>query len=179
MTVINDFFADLFGHIRNVVVILLTNTNKQIQGIVLTQVPVELRSRAQADEDSQNWNYQLALCLVAGRVAHLLQVGEDSTLLCIRILVVELVLVFGVDVFEVIVDGHLSKSYQTGDALAVQNGTMKLDEFCAVVNYLDDLLDLLQATAVAVFDVWNEELEQILTHFVVDNCLAGNLLLLD
>jgi len=179
MTVIDDFFADLFGHIRNVVVVLLTNTNQQIQSIVLAQVPVELRSRAQTDEDPQNWNYQLALCPVAGRVVHLLRIREDSALLCIRILVVQLVLVFEVDVREVGVDGRLGKFYQTGDALAVQNGAMKLDEFCTVVNYLDDLLDLLQAAAVAVFDVWNEELEQILTHFVVDNCLAGNLLLLD
>ena len=88
-------------------------------------------------------------------------------------------MVFDVDLGEIGVDGGLGKFYQAGDALAVQNGAMKLDELCTVVNYLDDLLDLLQAAAVAVFDVRNEELEQVLTHFIVDNCLTGDLLLLD
>ena len=56
---------------------------------------------------------------------------------------------------------------------------MKLLELDAVLNDLDNLLNLLKTRMVLMFNVWDEELEQVRAHLIVSNCLAGNLLLLN
>ena len=54
---------------------------------------------------------------------------------------------------------------------------MELLELNTVLDDLDDLLDLLEASLVLVLDVGLEELEQVRAHLVVSNGLAGYLLL--
>jgi len=55
---------------------------------------------------------------------------------------------------------------------------VQLYELCAVLDNLDHLLDLLEAASVPIFYVWEEKQEEILAHFVVDDGLACDLLLL-
>jgi hypothetical protein len=56
---------------------------------------------------------------------------------------------------------------------------MQLDELSAVLDQLENLLDLFESTPIAMLDVRNEELEQVLAHFVFNDGLAGHFLLLD
>lgn len=88
-------------------------------------------------------------------------------------------LVLVIELSEVIVDSFLSQSDETRNALSVEDGTMQLDEIGAILNNLDYLSDLFQAAFVAVLHIWYKEVEQILAHFVVDDCLARDLLLRD
>jgi len=83
-----------------------------------------------------------------------------------------------VDVREVIVDSLLCQLDEARNALSFQDCPMELDELRAVLDQLYHLLDLLEAAPVPMLHVWNEELEQVLAHLVLDNGLAGHLLLL-
>lgn len=58
---------------------------------------------------------------------------------------------------------------------------MQLNELRAILNDLDDLLDLLEATSILLGaeGIGMEELEEVLAHLVVYDGLAGDLLLLD
>jgi len=56
---------------------------------------------------------------------------------------------------------------------------VELDELSTVLNDLDYLLDLLDAALVCMLDVREEELEEILAHFVINNSFTGDLLLLN
>jgi hypothetical protein len=58
---------------------------------------------------------------------------------------------------------------------------MQLNELRTILNDLDDLLDLLEAASVLLSaeGIGMEELEEVLAHLVVNDGLAGDLLLLD
>ena len=56
---------------------------------------------------------------------------------------------------------------------------MQLDEFGTVFDQFDHLLDLCEATAIAIFNIRNEELEEVLAHFVVNDGLTRHLFLLN
>lgn len=56
---------------------------------------------------------------------------------------------------------------------------MQLDKVGAILNDLDNLSDLFQTAFVAILDIWDKEVKQILAHFVVDDCLASDLFLGD
>lgn len=71
---IDDLLAHLLGDIRDVVIIfvsIIPDSVQEVDGIVLAQVPMELRRGAQTDEDLQNWDDDLPLRLVFLGVAHL------------------------------------------------------------------------------------------------------------
>jgi hypothetical protein len=46
---------------------------------------------------------------------------------------------------------------------------MKLYELGTVFHQLNYLFDLLETTLVAVFNIWDKELEEVLAHFVFDD----------
>lgn len=56
---------------------------------------------------------------------------------------------------------------------------MQLNEFSTVLDQFDHLLDLFEATAIAIFNIRDEELEEVLAHFVVDDGLARHFFLLN
>lgn len=83
-----------------------------------------------------------------------------------------------VDLRKVGGDNLLCQLDEVSNTLSVQNGSMKLNELSAVFDHLDYLFDLFEATAIIVFYERDEELEQILRHFVFNNGLASYFLLL-
>lgn len=141
---------------------------------------MEGRSRAQTYEDPEDWDDDLALCLVSLLVIHLLQIGQHAALVLGASFVV-LRRVLHIDVGEVVLDGNLGQLDQVGDALSIQDRSVQLDELGTVLNDLDHLLDLLEAAAVLLGaeSIRVEELEEVLAHLVVDDGLARYLLLLD
>lgn len=56
---------------------------------------------------------------------------------------------------------------------------MQLDKVGAILDDLNNLSDLFQTAFVAILHIWYKEVEQILAHFVVDDCLASDLFLGD
>jgi hypothetical protein len=138
-------------------------------------MPVELRRRAQTYEYAQYWNYKLSLSLIAWLVSHFLEIGQDTALGAI---VVARHVSIVVDLRKVGSDDLLRQLDEVGDALSVQDGAMELNELSAVLDHLDDLFDLFEATAIIVFHEGDEKLEQILRHFVFNDGLASYFLLL-
>lgn len=80
MTVVDDFLAHLFGDVRDVIIVLLSDPVEQVQGVVLAQMPMELRSGAKAYEDLQDWDYDFSLSLITSRVAQLANIRQNASL---------------------------------------------------------------------------------------------------
>lgn len=186
VTVVDDFLAYFFGNVGNVIVVLLPDPVEEVEGVVLAQMPVELRSRAKADEDLEDRDDYFSLSLIFCRISQLANICQNASLAWpwsgASSFLLESVgigaLVFVVDVSEVVCNGDFGQLDQGRDALPVEDGAMELDELRAVQDDLHDLLDLLQATLVLVLYVREEELEKVLAHFVVDDGLARYFLLL-
>lgn len=180
---IEEVLREVLRHLRNHRVILLPDPVEEVLRIELAQVPVELICLRQTEEDAQNGNDDLALRLV-GRldlVAARLHVAWHNTEgpALSGASDVGWRAVLGVDVREVVPDGGLSEAYQARDALALKDSAMQLLELYAVLDDLDDLLDLLQARVVLMFNVGHKELEEVRAHLVVSDGLAGYLFLLN
>lgn len=80
MTVVDDFLAHFFGDVGDVIIVLLSDPVEEVEGVVLAQMPMKLRSRAKAYEDLQDRDYDFSLSLISSRVSQLTNICQNASL---------------------------------------------------------------------------------------------------
>ena len=80
MTVVDDLLAHFFGNIGDVIVVLFSDPVEEVEGVVLAQMPMKLRSRAEADEDLQDGDNDFSLGLISSRISQLTNICQNTSL---------------------------------------------------------------------------------------------------